>query len=88
MMEKQQELVPVPWKIGTPADLVEIAMKKFHLPFLADPKVIGKDENGMVVQWFLPDSTLTMKFSNGCYRVAEIEPNAGFTLPEVEGGSS
>ena len=85
---KQQELVPIPWKIGMAADMVEIVKKKFHLPFLKEPQVLGKDENGLVVKWFLPDSTLTMKFSDGCYRVAEIEPNAGFVLPEGEGGSS
>ena len=62
-------------ELGMPADEVLTLPGYTKRDAIKATKQVGKVlyGYGLVVRWFYADKTLTMKWSDGCYRVAEIE---------------
>ena len=70
--------VRTPFFIGQPSDQVRLVANRTGRQALRPPEEIGTDTNGLIVQWFLPDVTLTFRLWKigrvTCYRVTEIIP--------------
>jgi hypothetical protein len=43
----------------------------------ANPKITGKDEEGLVVEWYYPDCTVELRRRDGQYRVVEVKKKDG-----------
>jgi len=62
--------------IGMPADEVLKMKGRGNDNILVWPsRILGEDDNGLIVEWEYPDIKLIMKRWNGRYRVAEIVQN-------------
>ena len=62
-------------ELGMPADDVLTLPGYAKRDAVRPPEQLGENEygHGLVVRWFYSGVTLTMKWSDGCYRVSEIE---------------
>lgn len=61
------------FKLDMPADSVVFIVNHTRRDYIHANKIIGVDDLGLIVQWYLQDATLTMARRDGMYRVIEIE---------------
>ena len=60
-------------EVGARADYVLRMEGRSEDRIVANPKVVGRDDCGLVVEWQYPDCTLTLSYRDGQYRVAEVK---------------
>ena len=63
--------------VGTKADEVLKMRGRSEDHIVANPKVTGTDERGLVVEWYYRDCTVELRYDGVMYRVAEVRPTDG-----------
>lgn len=65
--------------MGMTADELLKAMRQAGVKETKAPEKIGRDANGLIVRWFLPDSTVTLR------RPAYVAPYCVAAIDDAEG---
>ena len=61
------------FKLGMSSDSVVFIINHTRRDYKFPTKVVGSDENGLVVQYYLRDVTLTFARRNGEYQIIEVD---------------
>jgi hypothetical protein len=61
------------FKLNMTADSVVFIVNHTRRDYIHATKIIGIEDDGMIVQWYLQDATLTMARKNGPYHIIEVE---------------
>ena len=64
---------PSPIKVGIRADELLKMRGRSEDFVIRDQKVVGKDENGLIVEWHYQDCTVTLGHDGKMYRVREVK---------------
>lgn len=62
------------FKLNMPADSVVFIVGHTRRDYIFANKIIGVEEDGIVIQWYLQDATLTLARRQSMYRVIAIDP--------------
>lgn len=60
------------FKLNMPADSVVFIVNHTRRDYIFANKIIGVEDDGIVIQWYLQDVTLTMARRENMYRIIEI----------------